>query len=167
MPLSLRNSIVFEFTLFLPRIRFNVIGFEPSKILSLKLSRLTQSVKRCFTAIVWLWHSSHSGGTARLSSLYPWDSNVWLASSESVDNSFILSTSIVFFPWPGVWFNFFEFFVLLIPLCVTFHMYDIINIWKQVLIGEWYQFFLSSWCFFGFFICVFVSGNTCVSSTVH
>ena len=41
-----------EFTLFLPRIPFNVIGFEPSKNLSLELSRLRQSVKRCFTVIV-------------------------------------------------------------------------------------------------------------------
>ena len=44
MPLSLRNSLVFEFTLFLPTIRFNVIGFEPSKNLSLELSRLTNQL---------------------------------------------------------------------------------------------------------------------------
>ena len=40
MLLSLRKSIVFEFTLFPPRICFIVFGLEPSKNLSFKLARL-------------------------------------------------------------------------------------------------------------------------------
>ena len=80
---SIINGAFFEklfcvrVTLYLRRIHFNVIGLEPSTIPSLKLSRLTQWVKRCFEVIVWLWHSSHSGGMGRHSILYPWVSDVW------------------------------------------------------------------------------------------
>ena len=45
-----------------------------------------------------------------------------MANSESVDYSFILSTSFIFFPWPSIWFDFFEFVVLLIPLCSVSHV---------------------------------------------
>ena len=43
-----------------------------------------------------------------------------MASSEPVDNSFILSTFIIFLPLPGIWFAFFKFVIFLIPLCVPF-----------------------------------------------
>ena len=84
-----------------------------------------------------------------------------MTGSESVDNSFILSASFIFFPWPGNWCDFFEFVILFILLCVPFLMYDII-IWKQILIGACYNFFLPSWCLLGFFVCDFLSWNTCV-----
>ena len=86
-----------------------------------------------------------------------------MASSGSVDNSFILSTSNIFFPWPGIWFDLFEFVILLILLSFPFLMYGIIDIWKQVLIGPCYLFFLPSWCLLGFFICNIVCWSTCVS----
>ena len=49
MLLSFRISIVFDFTLILARICFNVFGLEPSKNLCLNLARMAQSFKRCFT----------------------------------------------------------------------------------------------------------------------
>ena len=49
--LSLRNFIVFEFPLFLPRICFSMFGVELSKNLSLNLARLAQTVNRCFTKL--------------------------------------------------------------------------------------------------------------------
>ena len=51
MLISLKSFIVFEFTLFLPRICFSVFGLEPPKNLSLKLARLAQAVKICFTIV--------------------------------------------------------------------------------------------------------------------
>ena len=59
-----------------------------------------------------------------------------MASSESVDKNFILSASIVLFQWPGAWFDFLDFVVPLISLCVPFLIYGVVNIWKQVFIGE-------------------------------
>ena len=58
MLLSLRNSIVFDFTLFLPRICFSVFGLELSKNLSSKnclgwrnhLIDASQSLHDCGTA---------------------------------------------------------------------------------------------------------------------
>ena len=77
---SLRKSIVLVLTLLHPRNCLNVFGLEPQKNLSLKLARLAQSVKRCFTVIARLWYSSHSG-TGRPSIKYAWISNVWPALS--------------------------------------------------------------------------------------
>ena len=54
MLISFRNSIVFEFTLFLPRNFFSVFGLELSKNMCLELARLVQSVKRYFTDSAWL-----------------------------------------------------------------------------------------------------------------
>ena len=59
-----------------------------------------------------------------------------MASSEAFDNCFIPSTSIIFFPRPDIWFDFFEFVIFLIPLCVPFRLYNIVNIWRQVLKGH-------------------------------
>ena len=89
MVLSLKNSIVFEFTLFLPMICFNLFGLKLSRNLSLMLARLTQSVKRCFTVFAWLWHSSHSG-TGRPSIKTLWASNVWQALSKLITVSSFL-----------------------------------------------------------------------------
>ena len=43
---------MFEFTLFLPKVCFSVFRLEQSKNLSIKLARVAQAVKRCFTVIV-------------------------------------------------------------------------------------------------------------------
>ena len=75
MLFSFRKSFVFEFNLFISRICFSVYGLETSKHLCLKLARLMQSVKGCFSVIAWLWHSAHSG-TGRPFIKYPWVSNV-------------------------------------------------------------------------------------------
>ena len=90
-------------------------------------------------------------GTGRRSSKNPWVSNVWPAPSLSVNNSFFLSTSIVFFMWSDIWFDFFELDIFIDPLCVPFFMYRFIDIWKQVLITACYHFFLLFSSFFGFF----------------
>ena len=86
-----------------------------------------------------------------------------LASSESVDNRFVLYKSIIVCPWTSIWFDFFMFVIFLNPLCAPFFMYCVIKIRKQVLIGACYHCFLPSRCFFRFFICYLVSWN-CVSS---
>ena len=113
------------------------------KNLSLKLAKLAQSVKRCFTVIAWLWHNSHSD--TGISSIK------WKTGSESVDNNFILTTTFVFsIAWYLVWFLWVCH--LLIPLYVSFLMYGFINIWIQVLVGECFHLFLPSWCFFVFFL---------------
>ena len=62
--------------LLFPRTCFSVFGLDPSKNLCLKLSKLRQSVERCFAVIAWLWYGSHSD-TGRPSIKYLWVSNVW------------------------------------------------------------------------------------------
>ena len=106
------------------------LGWKRHKNLSLKLARLALSVKRCFTVIAWLWHSSYSGKD-RSSIKYLCVSNLWR--SDSVYNSFILSTSIILYPWPGIWFDFFELVILLIPLSVPFLLFGITTIGKKSL----------------------------------
>ena len=53
-----------------------------------------------------------------------------MTGSESVDDVFILSASVIFFPGQGIWFDFFELVNLINPLSVLFIMHGIINIWK-------------------------------------
>ena len=77
---------------------FSVFGLDPSNILSLKLDKLTHSVKRWFTVITWLWHSSHSG-MGRPFTKYQWVSNVWPAPSMLITASSFLHLLVSFHDW--------------------------------------------------------------------